>query len=60
MIVRAWAALRASSVVSRFEALHTTGLATFVGRDEEVELLKRRWNQAKTGEGRAVLMGWYI
>src|SRR5262245_48095844 len=55
-LVRAWAALRASSVVSRFEALHTTGLATLVGRDEEVELLERRWKQSKTGEGRAVLI----
>jgi class 3 adenylate cyclase len=55
-LVRAWAALRASSVVSRFEALHTTGLAALVGRDEEVELLMRRWKQAKTGEGRAVLI----
>src|SRR5262249_4683828 len=49
--VRAWAVLRASSVESRFEALHTTGVATLVGRDEEVELLMRRWKQAKTGEG---------
>src|SRR5437588_3835975 len=54
--VRAWAALRANSVESRFEALHTTGLATLVGRDEEVELLMRRWKQAKKGEGRAVLI----
>ena len=27
-----------------------------VGRDEEVELLVRRWQQAKTGEGRVVLI----
>jgi class 3 adenylate cyclase len=54
--VRAWAALRASLVESRFEALHTTGLTTLVGRDEEVELLMRRWKQAKKGEGRAVLI----
>jgi hypothetical protein len=55
-LVRAWAVLRASSVESRFEALHTTGVAAFVGRDEEVELLMRRWKQAKMGEGRAVLI----
>lgn len=54
--VRAWAALRASSVESRFEALHTTVLAALIGRDEEVELLMRRWKQAITGEGRAVLI----
>ena len=35
---RAWAALRASSVESRFEALHTTGLTTLVGREEEFEV----------------------
>jgi class 3 adenylate cyclase len=54
--VRAWAVLRARLVDSRFEALHTTGLAPLVGRNEEVELLMRRWKQAKTGEGRAVLI----
>jgi predicted ATPase len=55
-LVRAWAVLRASSVESRFEALHTTGVATLVGRDEKVELLMRRWTQVKTAEGRAVLI----
>jgi class 3 adenylate cyclase len=34
---RAWAALRARSVESRFEALHTTGLTALVGREEETE-----------------------
>ena len=32
---RAWAALRASSAESRFEALHATGLTDLVGREEE-------------------------
>ena len=53
---RAWAALRASSVESRFDALHTTGLTPLVGREEEVELLLRRWSRAKTGEGQVVLL----
>src|SRR5262252_2981355 len=53
---RAWAALRASSVASRFEALHATGLTTLVGRDEECELLLRRWLRAKSGEGQVVLL----
>ena len=53
---RAWAALRASSVDSRFDALHTTGLTPLVGREEEVELLIRRWSKAKTGEGQLVLL----
>ena len=47
--VRAWAALRASSVESRFEALHTTGLTALVGREEELELLLRRWSEGKDG-----------
>src|SRR5713226_5115374 len=54
--VRAWAALRASSVESRFEALHTTGLIALVGREEESELLLRRWSRAKAGEGQVVLL----
>src|SRR5208283_5062020 len=44
----AWAAVRASSVGSRFDALHTTSLAALVGREEESELLLRRWSTAKT------------
>ena len=54
--VRAWAALRASSVESRFDALHTTGLTALVGREEEFEFLLRRWSQAKAGQGQVVLM----
>jgi class 3 adenylate cyclase len=54
--VRAWAALRASSVESRFEALHTNGLTELVGREEELEILLRRWSKAKTGEGQVVLL----
>jgi predicted ATPase len=53
---RAWAALRASSVESRFDALHTTSLTALVGREEEAELLQRRWSRAKTGEGQVVLL----
>src|SRR5229473_7908051 len=53
---RAWAALRASSVESRFDALHTTGLSPLIGRAEELELLLRRWSRAKTGEGQLVLL----
>ena len=54
--VRAWAALRPASVESRFEALHATGLTELVGREEELELLLRRWSKAKTGEGQVVLL----
>jgi predicted ATPase/class 3 adenylate cyclase len=54
--VRAWAAVRASSVESRFEALHASGLTALVGREEETELLLRRWSKAKSGEGQVVLL----
>ena len=54
--VRAWAALRPSSVESRFDALHGTGVTELVGREEELELLLRRWSKAKTGEGQVVLL----
>src|SRR6516225_660140 len=54
--VRAWVALRASTVESRFEALHPSGLTALVGREEETELLLRRWSRAKSGEGQVVLI----
>jgi class 3 adenylate cyclase/predicted ATPase len=54
--VHAWAALRPRSVASRFEALHVSALTPLVGREEEVELLLRRWSRAKSGEGQVVLL----
>ena len=54
--VRAWAALRPSAVESRFEALHGVALTALVGREEELELLLRRWSKAKGGEGQVVLL----
>src|SRR6202790_2840043 len=53
---RVFAALRASSVESRLEAMHAGGLTALVGREEELELLLRRWARAKTGEGQVVLL----
>jgi class 3 adenylate cyclase len=53
--VRAWAALRPSTVESRFEALRTA-TTPLVGRDEEIELLMRRRAQAKAGDGCVVLI----
>ena len=54
--VRAWAALRPASIESRFDALHATELTELVGREEELDLLLRRWSKAKTGEGQVVLL----
>jgi class 3 adenylate cyclase/predicted ATPase len=53
---RIWSVLRASSVASRFEALHGSALTALVGREEEAELLARRWERAKAGEGQMVLL----
>ena len=53
---RAWVALRSGSVESRFDALHAADLTALVGRDEEFELLLRRWSRAKAGEGQVVLL----
>jgi class 3 adenylate cyclase len=52
---KAWEVLAESGVASRFEALRSPSTA-LVGRDEEIELLLRRWDQAKSGEGRIVLV----
>lgn len=49
---RVW---RESKGGSRFEALRSVQ-TQFIGRDEELALLLRRWRQAKTGEGRVVLV----
>ena len=54
--VRAWAALRPALVESRFDALHASGLTQLVGREEELELLLRRWSKAKGGQGQVVLL----
>ena len=54
--VEAWAALGVSASESRFEAAHSARLTKLVGREEETELLLRRWAKAKAGEGQIVLI----
>jgi class 3 adenylate cyclase/predicted ATPase len=54
--VSAWQPLRPSAVASRFEALRGSALTPLVGRDEEIDLLLRRWARAKAGEGQVVLV----
>ena len=44
------------SAEGRFEAFHATGLTELVGREEELDLLLRRWSKAKSGEGQVVLL----
>ena len=54
--VRAWQVVGLSAVASRFEALRTGGLTPLIGRDEEIDLLLRRWQQVRSGAGRLVLI----
>src|SRR5436190_17285430 len=54
--VRAWSVLRPALAEGRFEALHAGALIELIGRQEELELLVRRWSGAKTGEGKVVLL----
>ncbi len=52
-----WQVLRRAPGDNRFEALRTTGALTpLVGREEEIELILRRWEQAQAGQGRVVLL----
>ena len=44
--VQAWRVIRESNVASRFEALRSQ-TTPLVGREEELDLLLRRWRQAK-------------
>jgi class 3 adenylate cyclase/predicted ATPase len=53
--VSAWQVLGSGATESRFEALRAT-TTPFIGRDEEIELLLRRWEQAECGEGQVVLI----
>ena len=52
---RAWRALSENRVLGRYEALRS-GATPLVGRDEELDLLLRRWAQAEAGSGRVVLI----
>ena len=52
----AWQVLGASTVEGRLEALRSIALTPLVGREEEIELLGRRWSRAKSGEGQVVLL----
>ena len=52
---RAWRVSGESGLVSRFEALRPEQTPLF-GRAEELELLLRRWQEAKAGDGRVVLV----
>ena len=54
--VPAWQVVGEAAVESRFEAMHAGTMTPLIGRDEELELLLRRWRQAKEREGQLVLL----
>jgi hypothetical protein len=54
--VSAWRVVGASAVESRFEAQRRASLTPLVGREDEVDLLLRRWSQAQTGDGQVVIL----
>jgi class 3 adenylate cyclase len=51
---RIWSVLRPSAVPSRFEARQSSPLTPFVGRDQELAVLRARFEMAKHGEGQVV------
>jgi adenylate cyclase len=55
-LMRSWQVLGESTVESRFEALRGSALSPLIGRDEEIDLLLRRWARAKAGDGQIVLI----
>ncbi|MFL5283891.1 MAG: AAA family ATPase [Rhodopila sp.] len=53
--VPAWQVVAENRTLGQFEALRSSA-TPLVGREEEMELLLRRWAQAKAGSGKVVLI----
>ena len=54
--VRVWSVSGARRTESRFDATRADRLTEIIGRDEELEMLLRRWRRAKAGEGQVALI----
>ena len=54
--LRIWQVLEDSGAANRFEALRGSALSPLVGRDEEIDVLLRRWAGSKAGDGQVVLV----
>jgi class 3 adenylate cyclase/DNA-binding response OmpR family regulator len=54
--IAVWQVVGEGVAENRFEALHGRYVGALVGREEELALLLRRWDQAKAGEGQVVLL----
>jgi class 3 adenylate cyclase/predicted ATPase len=54
--VVAWRVVGPSEVETRFDAAHNVGLTPWVNRNDEIEFMRRLWDQAKTKPGQALLV----
>jgi class 3 adenylate cyclase/predicted ATPase len=54
--VQVWRVVRLDEGLSRFEAVRRRGMTPLVDREEEIEILSRRWGQAMGGQGQVVLL----
>lgn len=54
--MQAWRVTGQRLTESRFEAQHPAGPSPLIGREAELDLLLRRWGQAKQGDGQVVLL----
>jgi class 3 adenylate cyclase/tetratricopeptide (TPR) repeat protein len=54
--VQVWRLVGPGRVHSRFEALRTSSLTPLVGREDELDLLSRRWRRVKEGDGQILLL----
>jgi class 3 adenylate cyclase/predicted ATPase len=54
--VRSWSVLRPRQVENRFDATRSAAITPLIGRDEEIEILLRRWRRAKEGQGQVALI----
>ena len=54
--IEVYQVLAESLIPHRLDAVPVTGLTPLVGREEELALLQRRWEQAKDREGQVVLL----
>jgi class 3 adenylate cyclase len=54
--VHAWRVMTVGAAASRFDAATMGAMTPMVGREQELELLLDRWQQAQEGEGQVVLL----
>jgi class 3 adenylate cyclase/predicted ATPase len=54
--IEVWRVIGENTNAGRFEALRRTGMLELVGRRQEMDLLRRCWSSALTGDGQVVLV----